>query len=422
VTPFDPTDLGKRAQEMIEALASISSEPGKLTRLYLTPEHRSAADLVATWMRDAGLNVRMDSAATIHGFRPAGREGRSSSRRLLVGSHIDSVIDAGKYDGTVGVIAGILAAEELRTRSIELPFGLEILAFGDEEGVRFPKTLIGSSTVAGNIEESVLNMTDGAGESVRNALLRFGCDPAVLKSEGLSRADVVGFLEVHIEQGPLLERWNEPLGVVTAIAAQSRHRVRITGEAGHAGTVPMAIRHDAVAAAAEFIAMVEDVAGRGMRNHLVATVGEIVAVPGAVNVIAKEAHLSLDVRASSNEARAEAVETIRGRSRQIGARRGVIIGIETVHEKPVATCAPRLRKVLASAIEDVTSRKAPELMSGAGHDGLAMAHLTDIGMIFVRCRGGISHSPFEQVTTADLGYAVEALVRAIIKIAREEAT
>jgi len=406
---------------MIEMLASISADREKLTRLYLTPEHRRAADLVADWMRSAGLTVRMDAAATMHGCRPASREGARSSRRLLIGSHIDSVIDAGKYDGTVGVVAGILAAEELQARGIELPFGLEILAFGDEEGVRFPKTLIGSSTVAGTFEESVLNMTDSAGETVRNALLHFGCDPAVLRSEGLQNADIVGFLEVHIEQGPLLERWNEPLGVVTAIAAQSRHRVRITGEAGHAGTVPMAIRHDAVAAAAEFIAMVEEVARNGVKNNLMATVGEISALPGAVNVIAKEAHLSLDIRASSDEARAQAAETIRGRSRQIGARRGVVIGIETVHQKPVAVCAPRFRKALASAIEAVTSRKAPELISGAGHDGLAMAHLTDIGMIFVRCRGGISHSPFEHVAIADLGLAVETLIRAIVEIAREEA-
>jgi hydantoinase/carbamoylase family amidase len=420
VSGFDPTELGARAEKMIDALASISSEEGRLTRLYLTPEHRRAADLVAEWMRAAGLTVRRDSAATIHGFRPSAREDQPAARRLLVGSHIDSVIDAGKYDGTVGVIAGILAAEEIRARSIDLPFGLEILAFGDEEGVRFPKTLIGSSTVAGTIEDFVLDITDRSGQTIRNALLRFGCDPAVLKSEGLHRADVIGFLEVHIEQGPLLERWNEPLGVVTAIAAQSRHRVRIAGEAGHAGTVPMALRHDAVAGAAEFIAMVEEVARKGAKDSLVATVGEISAVPGAVNVIAKEAHLSLDVRASSDQARADAIETIRGRARQIGARPGVIIGIETVHEKSVAVCAPRLRKVLSTAIGDVTGQKAPELMSGAGHDGLAMAHLTDIGMIFVRCRGGISHSPFEQVTTADLGYAVEALVRAIVEIAREE--
>ena len=415
MTAFDPKPLGERAQAMIEALASISADPDRLTRLYLTPEHRRAADMVAEWMRGVGLTVRMDAAATMHGFLPAGKDGPRASRRLLVGSHIDTVIDAGRYDGQLGVIAGILAIEELHARGISLPFGLEVLAFGDEEGVRFPKTLTGSSTVAGAMEASVLELTDTRGETVRNALLRFGCDPAAIPSEAYRRADIVGYLEVHIEQGPLLERWNEPLGVVTAIASQSRHRVRIAGEAGHAGTVPMAFRHDALAAAAEFIAMVEEVAG----DSLVMTVGEISVSPGAVNVIPGSALLSLDVRASSNETRALAVETVRGRSRQIGARRGVVIGVETVHEKPVARCAPRLRGAIGSVITGLSGRRPPELMSGAGHDGLAMAHLTDIGMIFVRCRAGISHNPLEHVTVADLGYAVEGLARTIIEIARE---
>ena len=416
MTAFDPKPLGERAQAMIEALASISADPDRLTRLYLTPEHRRAADMVAEWMRGVGLTVRMDAAATMHGFLPAGKDGPRASRRLLVGSHIDTVIDAGRYDGQLGVIAGILAIEELHARGISLPFGLEVLAFGDEEGVRFPKTLTGSSTVAGAMEASVLELTDTRGETVRNALLRFGCDPAAIPSEAYRRADIVGYLEVHIEQGPLLERWNEPLGVVTAIASQSRHRVRIAGEAGHAGTVPMAFRHDALAAAAEFIAMVEEVAG----DSLVMTVGEISVSPGAVNVIPGSALLSLDVRASSNETRALAVETVRGRSRQIGARRGVVIGVETVHEKPVARCAPRLRGAIGSVITGLSGRRPPELMSGAGHDGLAMAHLTDIGMIFVRCRAGISHNPLEHVELPDLGYAVEGLARTIIEIAREE--
>jgi allantoate deiminase len=416
VNGFDPTPLGERTLAMIEALAAISAEPDRLVRLYLTPEHKQAADLVAEWMRRVGLSVRMDAAATVHGFLPAGKDGPRSSRRLLVGSHIDTVIDAGKYDGPLGVIAGILAVEELRARGILLPFGLEILAFGDEEGVRFPKTLIGSSAVAGALEPATLELTDARGETVRNALLRFGCDPAAIPAEACNRADVVGYVELHIEQGPLLERWDEPLGAVIAIAAQSRHRIRIAGEAGHAGTVPMAFRHDALAAAAEFISVVEEVAG----DNLVMTVGEISVSPGAVNVIAGSALLSLDVRASSDEVRALAVETVRGRARQIGARRGVVIGVETVHEKPVARCAPRLRGTIAAVISGLTGRKPPELMSGAGHDGLAMAHLTDIGMIFVRCRAGISHNPLEHVTVADLGYAVEALIRTIVEIAREE--
>lgn len=414
---FDPMPLGERAQAMLDTLASISAEPDRLTRLYLTPEHKRAAELVAEWMRRAGMSVRMDAAAGMHGLLA---NGANSPRRLLVGSHIDTVIDAGRYDGALGVVAAILAVEQIREREIALPFGLEVIAFGDEEGIRFPKTLIGSSTVAGVIDPHVLDMTDSAGESVGNALLRFGCDPAALSSEAYRREDIAGYLEVHIEQGPLLESWNEPAGGVTAIAAQSRHRVRIRGEAGHAGTVPMVVRHDALAGAAEFMVMAEELAYREERNQLVITVGEIAVKPGAVNVIPGEVILSLDVRAASDEARTMALESISLRSRQIGARRGLVIGIETVHEKPVAVCAPRLREAISRAVGSLTGNKPRELMSGAGHDGLSMAHLTDIGMIFVRCRAGISHNPLEHVALSDLGYAVEALVRTIIEVAEEE--
>ena len=218
----------------------------------------------------------------------------------------------------------------------------------------------------------------------------------------------------------MLESWNEAVGTVTAIAAQSRHRVHIAGEAGHAGTVPMALRHDALAGAAEFMAMVEELAYQQERDHLVATVGEIAVKPSAVNVIPGEAHLTLDLRAASDKARATALETISHRSREIGARRGLVIGIETVHEKPVAVCAPRLRAAISTAVGSLTGHKPRELMSGAGHDGLAMAHVTDIGMIFVRCRAGISHNPLEHVTLSDLGFAVEALVRTIVEVAKEE--
>jgi allantoate deiminase len=417
MTDTDPKQLGERVQAMIDALASITAEPGKLTRLYLTPEHRRAAALVGEWMRRAGLAVRMDAAATMHGFLPAGREGPRAGKRLLVGSHIDTVVDAGRYDGSLGVVAGILAVEELRARGVKLPFGLEILAFGDEEGVRFPKTLIGSSTVAGALGPTVLELTDSTGVTIRQALLDFGGDPAGLEMEAYDRADAIGYLELHIEQGPVLDRAGEPLGLVRAIASQGRYRLRVTGEAGHAGTVPMAIRHDALAAAAEVVLLVEEIAGRGARDSLVATVGQIAVAPGASNVIAGEAQFSLDARASSDEARIAAANEIRGRLRQIGARRGVIIGMETVHEKPVANAAPRLKRAIAGAIESVTGGKPRELMSGAGHDGQAMIHLTDIGMIFVRCRAGISHNPLEFVTVEDLGLAVEVLIRTILRVA-----
>ena len=413
----DPRRIGERSQAMIDALAAITAEPGKMTRLYLTPEHKRAAALVGEWMRSAGLAVRMDAAGTMHGLLAAGIEGRRATKRLLIGSHIDTVVDGGRYDGNLGVIAGILAVEELRARNIALPFAVEVLAFGDEEGVRYPKTLSSSSTIAGILDPVVLDMTDAVGMTMRAALAEFGGDPDHLAAEAYRPDDVLGYIEVHIEQGPVLEREGEPLGVVSAIASQGRYRLNVRGEAGHAGTVPMPIRHDALAAAAEVILMAEEIAKRGARSSLVATVGEIAAYPGASNVIPGEARFSLDVRAADDAARVEAANEIRTRIRQIGARRGVIIGMETMLEKPVAATAAHLRKAIASAIQEVTDAKPREMMSGAGHDGQAMSHLTGIGMIFVRCRAGTSHNPLELVSIDDQGLAVEALVRAIVAVA-----
>ena len=228
---------------------------------------------------------------------------------------------------------------------------------------------------------------------------------------------MIGFIEVHIEQGPVLDQAGEALGVVSAIASQGRYRLHVRGEAGHAGTVPMALRHDALAGAAEIMGAVEEIARQGVKAGLVATVGEMKVRPGASNVIPGAVEFSLDVRASDDVARAAAVNTIRERARQIGLQRGLVVGMETVHEKAVAVAAPWLRRAMSGAIADVTGKAPRELMSGAGHDGQAMIHLTDIGMMFVRCRAGISHNPLESVTVADMGLAVEALVATIAEIA-----
>ncbi len=413
----DTSAIGERAQAMIDALATISAEPDKLTRLFLSPEHQRAAMLVGEWMRRSGLTVRMDAVGTMHGLLPAAREGPRAAKRLLVGSHLDTVVDGGRFDGNLGIVAGIVAAEEIRARGIRLPFALEILAFGDEEGVRYPKTLISSSAIAGTVDDSVLELVDAEGMTMRNALAEFGADAAHITAEAYHRRDVLGYLELHIEQGPVLEQAGEPLGVVGAIAGQGRYRFTLRGEAGHAGTVPMTVRHDALAAAAEMMMVIEQVAKKGAKASLVATVGEIRVAPGASNVIPGSAEFSLDLRAADDEVRIAAANEIRTAARQIGIRRGVVVGIETVHDKPVATCAPRLRQAIADAIEGLTGDRPRTLMSGAGHDGQAMIHLTDIGMIFVRCRGGISHNPLEFVTVADVGLSVEALIQTILRIA-----
>jgi allantoate deiminase len=410
---------GKRSQAMIDALAAISSEPGRITRLYLTPEHRRATELVSDWMAAAGMAVHIDSAGTVHGLLASEQGGPTGAKRLLIGSHIDSVVDAGRFDGPLGVVAGILAVEELRAQAVPLPFALEVLAFGDEEGVRFPKTLSSSSAIAGILEPGVLEVADAEGVTLKAALSAFGCDPAKLPTEAYDRGDVLGYLEVHIEQGPVLERAGEALGVVSAIASQGRYRLSVRGEAGHAGTVPMKLRHDALAGAADIVLGVEDVGRAGEAASLVATVGTIKALPGAGNVIPGAVEFSLDVRASDDRARVNAAGEIRKRAEASCAKRGLTFGMETVHEKPVAKTAPRLNNAIAAAIGRVTGKAARSLTSGAGHDGQAMVHLTDIGMIFVRCRGGISHNPAEFVSIADQALAVDALVQTIKELALE---
>jgi len=419
----DPATLratGARAQRMIDALAAISASPDNLTRLYLTPEHKRAAELVGDWMRAAGLSVRMDASGSMRGSLPAGRAGRSGNKSLLIGSHIDTVIDAGRYDGNFGVVAGLLAIEALKSRGVALPFGIELLAFGDEEGVRFPVTLTSSAIAAGIFAPATLDQTDRAGVTMRDALTAFGGDPSAVAKEAYAADSVLGYLEVHIEQGPVLERTNAPLGVVTAIASQSRHHIRIRGEAGHAGTVPMPMRRDALAAAAELLVGIEAIGRKDRKNALVATVGQLDVLPGASNVIPSEVRLTLDVRAATDDARREAVAAILSQARKIEAVRQVSLSFDTYLEKPFAPCGPRLTAAIEAATSQVMGKPAQRLLSGAGHDGLSMAHLCEYGMIFVRCRGGVSHNPAEFVTEADMGAAVEALVETILELARQE--
>ncbi|HWJ71861.1 MAG TPA: allantoate amidohydrolase [Kaistia sp.] len=418
--PLTTRRIGERAQAMVDALATVSADEGALTRLYLTPEHRRAAAMVSGWMEAAGLSTRMDAAGTVRGALPPGAAGRNSNKVLLIGSHIDTVIDGGRFDGNLGVIVGILAVEQLKARGIALPFGLEVLAFGDEEGVRFPVTLTSSAVAAGVFDPRSLDVADAQGVTLREALVAFGGDPERLRQEAYQRPAVLGYLEVHIEQGPVLERAGEPLGVVSAIASQSRHRIRIRGEAGHAGTVPMEMRHDALTAAAEIILAVEAIARKGKKHALVATVGHVEVMPGASNVIPGDVRFSIDVRAATDDARKAAVEEITLFARKIDKRRHVVVGVETVMEKVVATCAPRLAKAIAAGVSAVQGKPARSLMSGAGHDGQSMVQLGDIGMIFVRCRAGISHNPNEWVSIDDMGAAVEALVATIEELARQE--
>ena len=405
---------------MIEALAAISADPDALTRLYLSQEHRQAANLVAEWMRDFGLDVSEDAAGTVRG-RLAATEKHPSNRRLLVGSHIDTVIDAGKYDGNLGVICGLLAAREIKRRGIEIPFGLDILAFGDEEGVRFPTTLLSSSAIAGHVMPGALEGRDEQGISVAEALALFGGDPSRVSGCADDPGEIIGYLEVHIEQGPVLEARDAPLGVVTSIAGAERFKIAVQGMAGHAGTVPMHLRHDALAAAAELIQFIEATARLSEADSLVATVGELSLRPGAVNVIPASVNMTLDIRAATDTPRQRAVGAIREEAAKIATARGCRIELTRYHEAATCPCAPILQDTAAAALNTLGIEPL-RMMSGAGHDGQAMSKLTDIGMLFVRCKGGISHNPLESVTVEDMGLAVEAMVRWIEQLASKERT
>lgn len=413
-----PKELGLRAEAMLAELAAISDGDGTLTRLYLSPAHRAAADRVGAWMREARLDVGVDALGTVRGRAGPTCQGRAGNRRLLIGSHIDTVVNAGRYDGMLGVVAGILAVEEIQARGIELPFGVDVLAFGDEEGVRFPTTLVSSSAVAGCLVPSDLDARDAEGMTLREALVAFGGDPDAAASAAYAREETLAYLEVHIEQGPVLEAEGLPLGVVTSIAGQSRFSVAVTGEAGHAGTVPMDLRRDALAASAEMMLAIEEVARAGKGHQMVATVGRLAVKPGAVNVIPAEVTFTLDIRADADAPRLAAIAGLEGRLEAISTRRGVSVAMEKFYESPTTPCAPRLQEALAGAFRELGLAER-RLASGAGHDGHAMRHLCDVGMLFVRCRGGISHNPAEFAAIDDMGLAVEALIKAVERLAAD---
>jgi allantoate deiminase len=393
--------LGVRAGSMVNALAAISAEADRLVRLFLSPEHRRAADLVARWMREAGLEVSEDALGTVRGRLGTGR-------RLLIGSHIDTVIDAGKYDGPFGVIAGILAADHVVRAGKRLPFAIDVLAFGDEEGSRFPATLSSSSACAGVFRPENLALADRNGVTLGDALAAYGKSAADIPAAAYRRDEAAAYVEVHIEQGPVLETRGEPLGVVTAIIGQTYLNVEFRGEAGHAGTVPMALRRDALAGAAEAMLLGETLA-RETNGEVVATVGRITVAPGATNVIPGNAVVVFDIRSGSEAARAGLAEKLKARVQAIADRRHLAVAVTSTRDVATTPCDPQLQVLLADAIGALGAEPL-RLGSGAGHDGQAMAKLCPVGMLFVRCRGGISHSPMEYAAPRDLGLAVAALI------------
>jgi len=399
--------MAPRILHRVDALAAVSESPTGLLRRFLTPEHARANGLVGEWMAAAGMSVRVDALGNVVGRY----EGRTpGAPALLIGSHLDTVADAGRYDGMLGVITGIECVQVLADAGRRLDFALEVIGFADEEGVRFQSTYLGSRAVAGTFDPALLARVDAGGVSMADALREFGLDPERVGDARRAPGELLGYVELHIEQGPVLEREGLALGVVSAIAGATRLAVDFHGEAGHAGTVPMDLRRDALAAAAEAVLLVERRCS-GVPG-LVGTVGRLAVHPGAVNVIPGEAALSVDIRSGEDAERSAAVAEVVSGIRAIAARRGLEVRVEQTHEAASCPCSETLSRALARAVEAVCGR-ALRLSSGAGHDAAAMSDLTDVGMLFVRCAGGVSHNPAESIIAADAEAGARALLHFI---------
>ena len=402
---------GRTVLDRCDDLAALSALPdGLIERTYLTREHAAANALVGRWMTEAGMTSWQDAAgnqcARLEGDRPG-------FPALLIGSHLDTVPRAGRYDGILGVMIALEVADRLRGSGVRLPFAVEISAFGDEEGTRFGATLLGSRALAGTWDPAWWRLTDADGVSLHEAFIAFGLDPAAVGAAARRPHDLVGYLEAHIEQGPVLEARDRALGLVSSIAGARRMLVTITGRAAHAGT-PYPARRDALAGASEAVLAVESLAAA---HRLTATVGRLSVVPGAVNVVAGSATFSLDVRAASDQVRDAGLAVVLAEIERICVRRGLTVDVEHTHEAMTVHCDPAMTTALGQALRAGGDGEPLALFSAAGHDAMAMAAVTGVGMLFIRCAGGVSHHPEESVLEADVDRAIDAVYAAVLHLA-----
>jgi allantoate deiminase len=400
---FDTAGAARRLMTRLDDFCAFTDEPGKLTRLYLAPSYRAACDQFAKWAADAGMSARIDAAGNVR----ARYEGKTANApALMIGSHIDTVRDAGRFDGNLGALAALAVVEQLAEKGVRLDHAIEVVAFGDEEGVRFTTAMTGSRAIAGQLSATAMEAKDKQGVTLSQALVEFGGDP--VRAYACRARGVAAFVELHIEQGPVLEARNLALGVVGAINGATRMLVTVEGLAGHAGCVPMDLRRDAVAAAAEMILAIETRARA--ESDLVATVGRLEVEPGAINVIPGLARFSLDLRSPRDEWRRRAVGDIHDAATAIAARRNVETVMQPVHEAPAYVCDARIVAGFDRALAGL-GLPAFHLPSGAGHDTMVMGAFVPSGMLFVRCAGGISHHPAESITAEDGELALAALTR-----------
>ena len=409
--------------ERCDILGTYSEESHRLTRSFGSQAMSEANELVEQWMSTAGMSVERDAIGNIIGRY----EGRSpDAKTLLLGSHLDTVRNAGKYDGPLGIMIALACIERLDDRIERVgeqvgrfPFAIEVLCFADEEGLRYHSAYLGSKAMTGTFDLDDLSLTDADGISMRQAIQEFGGEPnpTLLRTARWQRENLLGYCEVHIEQGPVLEAHNLPVGVVSAIAGQKRITVRFTGEAGHAGTVPMSLRHDALCAAAEFVLAVETLASSV--PGLGATIGQVDVQPGASNVIPGEVTLSLDVRHQDDAVCENACRQLKEQAQQMSLARHVSFDWQLLQEHASVPCSPHMTQLLAQSIEEL-HYPLLSIPSGAGHDGVIVSTLTDICMLFVRCQNGISHNPAESVTMEDVAVAIEVLERFLMLLAQKE--
>ena len=412
--PTMSKDRAARAREVLarcDALASFSEDTNSLRRTFLSPPMHNCHASVAAWLKALGVSAQIDAAGNLRGTY-AGSD--ANSARLLIGSHLDTVPNAGKYDGILGVILAIALLEELDGR--KLPFAIEVVGFAEEEGVRFGVPFLGSRALTGRFDEDLLGRRDRNGISVREAIQQFGLDEERIGEAALGN-DVLGYLEFHIEQGPVLEKSGRQLGVVEAIVGQTRLALRFLGRANHSGTTPMDARQDALAAAAEWMVAVESYAKQ--TSGLVATVGSIEAKPGATNVIPGEVRLSLDVRHRSDETRSGAIRELMGLAETIARKRGLCSQWNPLLEQNAVLLDVFLATQIESAIRNAGC-EPHRMTSGAGHDAMILAERVPAAMIFLRSPGGISHDPAETVLLEDVEKAIEAGMRLLDQLASSQ--
>lgn len=411
-------EAGRRAVSRCDQLgvAPYSELPDRLFRPYLSGAHAQALAAVRGWMEQAGMSVRLDAIGNLTGRYEGAAPGAPA---LLIGSHIDSVHDAGRYDGPLGVMLGIETVQALHQAGRRLPFAIEVLAFGDEEGSRFPVSMLCSRALATGVDPASLDLPDSTGVSVRQALADFGLDPAKVQAAKRPEGSVLAYLEAHIEQGPVLEAEGLALGVVTAIAAQLRIKAVFKGMAGHAGTTPMRLRRDAMAGAAEAVLAVERLC-REAGGDMVGTVGRLLPSTGAFNVIVGACEIGIDLRAGDRALRDATAAKVRTALDDIATARGLGLETSQLQDLPGCPCDPALADMLGAAVE-ATGQRDFRLLSGAGHDAMVLSPLAPVSMLFIRCAEGVSHNAAESVDPEDCAAAVAAMVRFVDLLAEARA-